>query len=135
LCVGEHVPDLLRPSGEPVAGAPGSYLKAWQLRGDSPLAPAHLAVQCERRALEPDAVVLTDRGQPLAEVEPPRARRRAEQRVERGRLVLREPEQVALGSRVELTQARHDLVADQSPLRLRVRRVDTEVEPGSAAVR
>jgi hypothetical protein len=39
LRVDEHVLDLLRASGESVTGAPGPYLKAWELRGDAPLAP------------------------------------------------------------------------------------------------
>src|SRR5262249_30582819 len=53
LCVDEHVLDLLRPSGEPVAGAPGSYLKPWHVRRDPPLAPADFAVERDRRPLEP----------------------------------------------------------------------------------
>src|SRR5438034_1838801 len=66
LCVDEHVLDLLRPPGEPVAGAPGSYLKAWHVGGDPPVAPAHLAFERDRRALEPDTVVFAHRGQPAA---------------------------------------------------------------------
>src|SRR5436309_15963514 len=68
LCVDEHVLDLLRPSGEPVAGAPGSYLKAWQLGRDPPVAPADLAIECDRRPLEPDALVLAHGRQTTAEV-------------------------------------------------------------------
>src|SRR5580765_4384225 len=94
LCVDEHVLDLLRPSGEPVAGAPGSYLKAWQVGGDPPVAPADLAVERDGRALEPDALVLAHRGQAAAEVEPLRAGRRRKQLVERRRLALREAQQV-----------------------------------------
>src|SRR2546423_6751795 len=135
LCVHEHVLDLLRPSGEPVAGAPGSYLKAWHVRGDSPFAPAHLAVERERRALEPDAAVLPDGGPPAAEIEPPRARSRSEQLRERGRLVLRKPQQVALGSWMELAQARKNLVADQPALRLGVRHIGPELEPGGSTIR
>src|SRR5262249_61741992 len=58
LCVDEHVLDLLRPSGEPVAGAPGSYLKPWHVGGDPPLAPADFTVKRDRRALEPDRLRL-----------------------------------------------------------------------------
>src|SRR6266540_2801297 len=54
LCVDEHVLDLLRSPGEPIAGAPGSYLKAWEVRGDLPLAPPHLALERDGCALPPD---------------------------------------------------------------------------------
>src|SRR4051794_3199575 len=73
LCVDEHVLDFLRPSGEPVAGPPASYLKAWHVGRDPPAAPLHLSVQRDRRALDPDAVVLAHRGDAAAEVEPPQA--------------------------------------------------------------
>src|SRR5689334_19514383 len=56
LCVDEHVLDLLRPSGEPVTGAPGTYLKPWHVRGDPPLAPMDFAVERDRSPLEPHAV-------------------------------------------------------------------------------
>src|SRR5882724_725887 len=102
LRVDEHVLDLLRSPSEPIAGAPGPYLKAWKVRGDPPLAPTHLAVECDRRALEPDAVVLTDSGQAGAEIEPPRARGRREQLVERRRLTVREPKEIALGRGMQL---------------------------------
>src|SRR3954447_21270646 len=71
LRVDEHVLDLLRSPSEPIAGAPGSYHKAWEPRRDPPLTPEHLAVECDRRALEPDAVVLAHGGQTGAEIEPP----------------------------------------------------------------
>src|SRR5689334_13342444 len=118
LRVDEHVLDLLRPSGEPVAGAPGPYLKAWLVGGDAPRAPAHLAVECDRRALEPDAVVLAHGGDAAAEVEPPRAGRRREQLVERGWLSLREAQQVLLRAGMQSAQARQDLVADEAALRV-----------------
>src|SRR5947209_3468315 len=57
LRVDEHVLDLLAPPGQPVAGAPGSYLKPWQLRLDAPRAPADLAFERNGRSFEPDAVV------------------------------------------------------------------------------
>src|SRR3954447_7026761 len=66
LRVDEHVLDLLRSPGEPIAGAPGPYLKAWELRGDPPLSPAHLAVECDGSVFQPDVVVLADGGQPGA---------------------------------------------------------------------
>src|SRR6476660_85194 len=70
LRVDEHVLDLLRSPGEPIAGTPGPYLKAWELRGNAPLAPADLAVERDGSALEPDPVVLTHRSQAVAEIEP-----------------------------------------------------------------
>src|SRR6478672_3632796 len=83
LCVDEHVLDLLRPSGEPVTGAPGSYLKAWHVGGDPPVAPPNLALERHRCALEPDAAVLAHRRQATPQVEPLRSGRRREQLVER----------------------------------------------------
>src|SRR5437764_14049574 len=74
LRVDEHVLDLLAPPGEAVARAPGSYLKAWQLRFDAPSAPADLAVERDRRPLEPDVVVLANGGEAAAEIETLRAR-------------------------------------------------------------
>src|SRR6185437_12660854 len=85
LRVDEHVLDLLRSPGEPIAGTPGSYLKAWELRGDPPLAPTHLAAQSDGRLLDPDTLVLAHRGQAAAEIESLRSGRRGEQLVERGR--------------------------------------------------
>src|SRR6266511_3094989 len=135
LGVDEHVLDLLRASGEPIAGTPGPYLKAWELRGDPPLAPADLALERHRRALEPDALVLAHRGEAPAEVEPLRACGGCEQLVQRGRLSFRESEQVAIRGRMEGTQARQDLVSDQTALRVAVRGIDPEFEPFLAAVR
>src|SRR5689334_20330851 len=134
LCVHEHVLDLLLPSGEPVAGAPGPYLKAWHVGGDTPVAPADLAIERDGRAFEPDIAVLPDRRQPTAEVEPLRARRRRQQLVERGRLSLSKPEQVLVGCGMERAQPRQDLVADQPPLRAGVGAVHAEGEPLPAAV-
>src|SRR3954454_17250415 len=56
LCVDENVLDLLRAPGEPVAGAPRTYLKAWPVGRDPPLAPADFAVERDRRPLDPDVV-------------------------------------------------------------------------------
>ena len=61
LRVDEHVLDLLLPPGEPVAGPPASYLKPFELGADAPLAPADLAVEVDRPALEPEPVVLAHR--------------------------------------------------------------------------
>src|SRR5437762_11861962 len=69
LRVDEHVLDLLRSSGEPIAGTPGPYLKAWEVRGNPPLAPHHLTVEGAWGVLEPHTVVLTHRGEAAAEVE------------------------------------------------------------------
>src|SRR5438067_10893548 len=57
LGVDEHVLDLLPPAGEPVARPPASYLKAYELGFDPPFAPATLAGEVHRTALEPKAVV------------------------------------------------------------------------------
>src|SRR6266540_937144 len=118
LRVDEHVLDLLRSPGEPIAGAPGSYLKAWEARGNPPFAPAHLGVEHHGCALEPDTLVLPHSRQSATEVEPLRAGSRGEQLVERGRICLRQSEQVEVGSRVELAEPWQDLVADQAALRL-----------------
>src|SRR5512133_3558736 len=85
LGVDEHVLNLLAAAGEPVARSPASYLKACELGLDGPRAPADAAVERHRRLLEPDAVVLADGGQPLAEVDAPRAFRRGEEVVQPGR--------------------------------------------------
>src|SRR4051812_35163264 len=135
LRVDEHVLDLLRSPGEPIAGTPGSYLKAWELRGDPPLAPAHLAGESDGRLLDPDIVVFADRGQAAAEVESLRPGRRGEQLVERRRQALGESPQIAAGARMQLAQARQDLLADQPALRVAVRVVGTEVDPLCTAVR
>src|SRR6185312_6063847 len=97
---------LLRSPGEPIAGTPGPYLKAWELRSDTPLAPAHfrVAVERHRSPLEPDALVLAHGGQAAAEVEPFRAGLRGEQLVERRRLALGQTQQVPIGCRMELAQ-------------------------------
>src|SRR5215217_640594 len=58
--VHEHVLDLLRAPGETVAGSPPAYLKAPLGRGDAPRAPADLALEHDRRLLEPHVVVLAD---------------------------------------------------------------------------
>src|SRR5882724_12032706 len=68
LRVDEHVLDLLRSPSEPIAGAPGSYLKAWELRRDPPFPPAHLPVERDGRTLEPDPVVLAHRRVAAAEI-------------------------------------------------------------------
>src|SRR5829696_4988584 len=68
LRVDEHVLDLLRPSREPVAGAPGSYLKPWELRGDAPLAPGHFTLECDRALLDPDLAVLAHDRRAAAEI-------------------------------------------------------------------
>src|SRR6266550_9400950 len=69
LRVDEHVLDLLRSSGEPIAGTPGPYLKAWEVRGNPPLAPQHLTVEGNRSVLEPYALVLPNGREPSATVE------------------------------------------------------------------
>src|SRR5689334_2901087 len=68
LGVDEHVLDLLLPACEPVAGPPASYLKASELGLDPPLAPANSAVERNRAALQPEAVVLADDLHAVAEI-------------------------------------------------------------------
>src|SRR5919197_2302062 len=75
LRVDEHVLDLLRPAGEPVAGPPGSYLKACQRRADTPGAPGDLPVERDRAALEPETLVLAHRLHAAAEIDALRAGR------------------------------------------------------------
>src|SRR5207248_6425370 len=58
-----------------------------------------------------------------------------EELVERRRLALRKPEQIALRSGMKPAQARQDLVPDQPALRLAVRPVRAELEPFGATVR
>src|SRR5438874_2731876 len=79
LGVHEHVLDLLGASRQAIAGTPCAYLKALLVRGDAPMAPAHLALERQRSALEPDLVVFADGGPPSAEIEPGRAFRRLEE--------------------------------------------------------
>src|SRR6266487_3416151 len=75
LGVDEHVLDLLRPVGEPVAGPPASYLKPLQLRANAPPSPAHLALERDRALLEPETVVFPNGLEAAAEIDALRARR------------------------------------------------------------
>src|SRR6266496_6084394 len=84
LGVDEHVLDLLSPAGEPVARPPASYLKACELRLDPPLAPANRALERDRAAFEPGAVVFADKLNAVAEIEALRADRRRDQLGEGG---------------------------------------------------
>ena len=120
-----------------IARSPPAYLKPLFLGCDPPRAPAHLAVEGDRRALEPRAVVLADDLASAAEVEARRAVDRVEQldELRRRRLAVREPEEVALRGWVQPAQERQDLVADQAALRARVRAVAAEVEALGEAVR
>src|SRR5689334_7349044 len=54
LGVHENVLNLLTPSCQPVARSPPAYLKAFHAGPDTPRAPAHLAVEIDRAALEPE---------------------------------------------------------------------------------
>src|SRR5262249_45499121 len=134
LRVDEHVLDLLRPPGEPVAGAPGPYLKAWELRGNPPPSPQHLPVEGDGGPFQPDLVVFAHRGDAAAEVEPPRAGRRRKECLRRRGPLLCGAEEVLARGRVEAFQAREDLLADEPALRVPVARVDAELEPLRAAV-
>src|ERR687883_193161 len=53
LCVDEHVLDLPAATGEAVSGSPASYLKPWELGTDTPRPPRDLALELDRRALQP----------------------------------------------------------------------------------
>src|SRR3954451_20453485 len=61
LCVDEHVLDLPRATGEPVAGTPPPYLKPCERGLDPPLAPGDGAPQLDRPRLEPQTIVLAHR--------------------------------------------------------------------------
>src|SRR4029453_10427891 len=82
LGVDEHVLDLLPTPCQMVAWTPPAYLKPLSLGRDAPLAPAHLPVERNRRALEPRSVVLADDLAAAAEVEPGRAGDRGAEREE-----------------------------------------------------
>src|SRR4051794_7799265 len=56
LCVDEHVLDLPRAAGEPVARTPPSYLKPCERRLDAPVPPRDLAAQLDGARLEPESV-------------------------------------------------------------------------------
>src|SRR3954471_1643826 len=128
LGVDEHVLDLLPAPGEPVARSPASYLKACELGLDRPRAPADAALERDRGLLEPDAVVLAHRRQPLAELDAARALGRGEEDVEPGRPLLGHAEEVRLGARVEPAQEREQLVADQASPRGGIRAVAPKLE-------
>ena len=129
LRVDEHVLDLLRAAGEPVAGPPSAYSKAWRARERMRHPPQRdLAVELDRAALEPEAVVLAHRLDAAAEVDALRADRRVEQLGERrrhrrgARRATRRRFSRAAG--MDLLEQRQDLVADQAAHRVGVRRVD-----------
>src|SRR5581483_3974272 len=137
LRVDEHVLDLLRAAGEPVAGPPPAYLKPWPLRGDAPRPPAHLAVERDRPLLEPKPVVLAHRLDAAAEVDALRGGRGVEQLGERGRqhaALVERAQDVLPRRRVEPLEERQQLVPDESALRVAVRRVAPEGEAPLAAV-
>src|SRR5207253_307798 len=66
LRVDEHVLDLPPPTCESVAGPPSTHSKPLELRADSPLAPANLACQLDRAALEPEPLMLAHGLEPTA---------------------------------------------------------------------
>src|SRR5439155_4460854 len=124
--VDDNLLDLLRPAGEPVPRPPASYLKAYELGFDPPFAPANLAGEVHRTALEPKAVVFANRLDAAAEIDTLRARGRGEQfgerRLERGAL-LECPEDVLVRRGMELAQQWQDLRANESPRGLEIRAV------------
>src|SRR5437763_5855431 len=83
LRVDEHVLDLAPPACQPVAGPPSTHSKPLELRADSPLAPANLAGQLDRAALEPESLMLAHGLEPTAEVDALRADGRSEELSER----------------------------------------------------
>src|SRR5215468_3478394 len=112
LRVDEHVLDLPSPPREPVAWPPSAHSKPWQLGADSPLAPADLACQLDRAALEPEPLVLAHRLEAAAEVDALRPGRRRKQLGQRRRqrfTRVERPEEVLVRSRMEPTQERQDL--------------------------
>src|SRR5579859_4647283 len=138
LRVDEHVLDLAPPTCQPVAGPPSTHSKPSELRADGPLAPADLAGQLDRAALEPQPLVLAHRLEPAAEVDALRADGRREQLSEcrRERLArVQRVEEVLVGRRMEPPEQRQDLLADQAALRAGVRSVAAVVEADLTAVR
>src|SRR5215211_1110658 len=126
LCVDKHVLDLLRAADESVARTPRSYLKPWERRRNSPGSTAHFAVERDRRALEPQAVVLANRLDPAAEVDALRGCGVRKQLGERGRqrvALFERAQQVLVGCGMDPAEERQDLVADQPSDGARVRRV------------
>ena len=92
-------------------------------------APAHLAVERDRRALEPQPVVLANRLHAASEVDALGAGGRREQLGERRRerLALVEgAQEVRVGGGMDAAQQRQDLVADQAANGVAVRRVVAE---------
>src|SRR5215475_15682905 len=69
LRVDEHVLDLPPPTSQPVAGPPSAHSKPLDVGADSPVAPADLARELDRAALEPEPLVLAHRLHPAAEVD------------------------------------------------------------------
>src|SRR5262245_1082716 len=121
LRVHEDVLDLLAAPRQPVSGSPSTYLKAPLVRCDAPVAPADLAIEGHGRALEPHLVVLADDLPAPAEVEPRRAVDGLEEldELRRGGLAVGQPEQIALGGRVELPEEREDLEIGRASCRER----------------
>src|SRR5581483_1182912 len=129
LGVHEYVLDLLAATCEPVAGPPSSYLKPFGAGADPPDTPAHLARQVDRPALEPKTVVLADGHDAATEVDTARSGGRREEIRELGRhrgARVERAQDVRVRLRVKSAQERQDLVADEAPLRIGVRRVDAE---------
>ena len=139
LGVDEHVLDLLRAAGEPVAGPPPANHKAWELGADAPPAPLDLAVELDRARARARA------GRARA---PPGGRRRGRRGARRRgcRAARRAPaascaasssdaQDVLAGRRMDPLEQRQDLAADQPARRAGVRRVDPERDAALAAER
>src|SRR5919197_728669 len=134
LRVNEQILHLLASAGEPVARPPDAHLEPRTIALDAPRAEP-------RGAFEPHSVVLACCADAAAEIGDLRPRGRLEELCERplegarkpGRLV-REREEVLVGSGMQLPEQRQDLVADQSALRVRVRGVEAERQPVLPAV-
>src|SRR5436853_245521 len=107
LCVDEHILDLPRASGEPVARPPASYLKPWQARLDPPRPPRNRTVQHPWARLEPEPIVFAHRLQTPTEVDALRAGARVEQLRERRRhrpALLERAQDVLTGGRGQLRE-------------------------------
>src|SRR6185436_11531698 len=116
LRVDKYVLDLEPPTRQPVAGPPSAHSKPFELRADSPVAPADLAGELDRPALEPEPLVLAHRLEASAEVDALRADGRREQFGERrgeGVAAVERAQEVLIGGRMESAQEGQDLVADQ----------------------
>src|SRR3954454_5482367 len=137
LCVDEHVLDLPRAAGEPVARTPPPYLKPCERGLDAPIPPRDLAAEVDRSRLEPEPVVLAHGLHAAAEVDPPRRCGCVEQLGERaghGPPLVEGAQKVLARAGMDAAEQWQHLVADQAAHGARVRRVRAPGDPPGGAV-